>query len=112
MITSKINPPVIAPAIFNPLIISFFVVVPLKISLRARNPRSGIQNSAITRVMVTALNLLYPGKYSIKKFEKGMKFFPQASITDNAVAARSHHFSGPLIRIRPRTKRNRTIAPT
>ena len=58
MITSKINPPVIPVAIFNPLIISFFVMVPLKISLSARNPRSGIQNSAITRVIVTALNLL------------------------------------------------------
>ena len=60
--TSMINPQVIPAAIFNPLIISFFVEVPLKISRRARNPRRGIQSSAITRVMVTALNLLYPGK--------------------------------------------------
>ena len=39
MRTNKINPQVIPAAIFKPLIISLLEVVPLKISLSARNPR-------------------------------------------------------------------------
>ena len=58
IIVSNMKPHVMPPAIFRALIISFLEVVPLKISLRARNPRRGMQNSAITRIIVTARNLL------------------------------------------------------
>ena len=68
-------------------------------------------SSAMTRIMVTARNLLYRGKYSRKKSVSGMKFLPHDSIMDRTVAARSHHFSLPLTTIKPRTKRKITIAP-
>ncbi len=62
--------------------------------------------------MVTALNLLYPGKKSKNRFVRNMKFLPQASIMDKIVAASSHHLYGPFRRTRPMIKSRTIIAPT
>ena len=58
----NVRPPVMPNAILTPFRSSFLATEPLKISRRARMPRRGMQNSAITRIIVTARNLLYPGK--------------------------------------------------
>ena len=107
----SVIPPVMPNAIFRAFQSVFPSAVPLKMSRRARIPSRGMQNSAITRIIVTALNLLYPGKKSMNRLVRGIKFLPQASIIDNTVADSSHHFSGPLISIKPKNKKEEYYCP-
>ncbi len=72
----SVIPPVMPNAILIPFSMFFLSAVPLKISRRARIPRRGIQNSATTSVMVTALNLLYPGKIVKKYIGKRHEILP------------------------------------
>ena len=60
----------------------------------------------------TVRNLAYMGTWSMKKSVRPMKFLPQASITDNKVAARRAHFIGPLTMNRPNINKKSTKAPT
>ena len=80
--------------------------------LRAIMANSGIQNSATTRMDATVRNWAYMGTWSMKKSVSPMKFFPQESMTDSTVAARSAHFTGPFTMKSPSTKSMSTKAPT
>ena len=68
-------------------------------------------NSAITKIMDTALNLLYPGKWSKNKLLKPMKFLPQANKMDKTVAPKMACLREPFTTNNPKIKRKITIAP-
>ncbi|OPZ54442.1 MAG: hypothetical protein BWY89_01601 [Bacteroidetes bacterium ADurb.BinA012] len=107
----KARPPVIMAAICTDLAAFSLFTPPSEISLRASTPSSGTSTPAMTRVIDTALNLLYPGKKSMKRVVSGMRFLPHERKRESSAAVNIHHFSRPLISIRPSTNRNSTTAP-
>ena len=71
----------------------------------------GIVNSAITMIMETARNLLYPGIKSKKKSVSGIKCFPHAKRIDKTVVISKNHFILPFTKNKPNINKKTTIAP-
>ena len=75
------------------------------------NPSSGRATCRTTSAMDTVRNLLYSGKYLKQKAVNAIKWLPTAIRTAIMVTAKSHHFSLPLYRPRPRMNRKIVMAP-
>ena len=71
----------------------------------------GIANSRIIWIDETALNLLYIGKFWIKKSVSRGKFFPHESRSESTIQDKSQIFVGPLIINNDRIKRKNTVIP-
>ena len=72
----------------------------------------GMVNSAITRMLDTVRNLLYMGKWSIKRSVKPMKLWPHESNIDSTVAITRAHFTGPFTTKRLKMNNTKMSAPT
>ena len=72
---------------------------------------NGMVNSATIKIMLTALNLLYPGMLCIKKSVKLIKFFPQARVIVRSVTIKIGHLIGFLIINKPISAKKTIIAP-
>ena len=83
-----------------------------KIRASAMMPKSGMVNSAMTRADDTVRNLLYIGRWSIRKCVTAGTLCPQAKTRDRMVAAANAHFMGPFTMNSPSMKRKHTKAPT
>ena len=55
------KPPVIPKANFNDFMSSFLPIFSDNISFKAKKPNKGIVSSAMTKIIETERNLLYPG---------------------------------------------------
>ena len=82
------------------------------ISASAIMASSGMVNSAITRAEETVRNLLYSGKWSMRKCVTAGISLPHAKSREMMVAASKPHFSGLRTMKRPSRKRKNTRAPT
>ncbi len=94
-----------------PLVKVFLSYVSLTILSSVTKPSTGSVTCSTTSAMDTVRNLSYRGNTLKHSLVKAIKWLPTAIRTARMVADSSHHFSRPLYRHRPRTKRKMVMAP-